>query len=105
MIQQAFVMKLKPGALDEYVKRHDEIWPELTEEIKKCGISKIASFEDDPYVFLYSEVEDEGAWDRLWDSEIHVKWGAWFEPLMEFNKEGKVDAKFVRQVFRFGSSE
>jgi L-rhamnose mutarotase len=104
MIQQAFVMKLKPGALEEYVKRHDEIWPELTAEIKKCGISKIASFEDDPYVFLYSEVEDEGAWDRLWESEIHVKWAESFEPLMEFKDDGKVDAKFVSQIFKFDAS-
>jgi len=103
MIQKAFVMKLKPGALAEYTKRHDEIWPELTEEVRRSGVRKIASFEDDPYIFLYSEVEDEGAWDRLWDSEIHKKWADWFGPLMEFNAEGKVDAKFVCQVFDFRS--
>ncbi|GEM_PF-6381764 len=30
MIRSAFRMKLKPGTVEEYKKRHDEIWPELS---------------------------------------------------------------------------
>ena len=103
MISQAFVMKLKPGALAEYTRRHGEMWPELAAKIRESGVSKIASFENDPYIFLYSEVEDEGVWERLWDSDIHKKWAEWFEPLMEFTPDGKVDATFLRQVFNFES--
>ena len=29
MERVAFKMKLKPGVVAEYKKRHDEIWPEL----------------------------------------------------------------------------
>jgi L-rhamnose mutarotase len=101
MLRQAFVMKLKPGALATYTNQHDHLWPKLAAEIRACGIKKIATFEDDPYLFLYSEVEDEGAWARLWDSEIHRAWGEVMEPLMEFGPDGKVDARFVKQVFNF----
>lgn len=101
MIRQAFVMKLKPGALAEYTRQHDQLWPELATEIRACGIKKIATFEDDPYLFLYSEVEDDGAWARLWDTEIHRKWGEVMEPLMEYGADGKVSARFVKQVFNF----
>ena len=33
----AFVMKLKPGNEAEYEKRHDEIWPELSQTLKQAG--------------------------------------------------------------------
>jgi L-rhamnose mutarotase len=101
MVRQAFVMKLKPGALAEYTRHHDQLWPELADAIRACGIQKIATFADDPYLFLYSEVEDVGAWARLWDTEIHRKWGEIMEPLMEYGTDGKVKARFVQQVFNF----
>ena len=100
-MRQAFVLKLKPGALAEYTKRHDELWPELADEIRRCGVTKIATFADDPVLFLYSEVEDEGAWARLWDSDVHVRWGQLMEPLIAFGDDGKVQATFMRQVFNF----
>ena len=48
MIRRAFLMKLKPGALAEYKRNHDQIWPELVAEIKACGITTMAIFEKDP---------------------------------------------------------
>ena len=27
-----------PGMLDEYIKRHDEIWPEMTQVLNEAGI-------------------------------------------------------------------
>ncbi len=38
MKRVAFKMKLNPGCEAEYKKRHDEIWPELAEEIKSSGL-------------------------------------------------------------------
>ena len=101
MIRQAFMMKLKPGALAEYTRQHDALWPELAAKIRECGITTIATFEDDPYLFLFSEIEDDGAWARLWDTDVHKKWGEVMEPLMEFGADGKVQATFMRQVFNF----
>ena len=34
MVRDAGIMKLLPGAMVEYKKRHDKIWPELIESIK-----------------------------------------------------------------------
>ena len=34
MIRHAFKMKLKPGHIAEYKKRHDEIWPDLAKELR-----------------------------------------------------------------------
>jgi L-rhamnose mutarotase len=99
MIRRAFTMRLKPGGLADYRKHHDAIWPELVAEIEKQGIAQITIFENDPVLFLYSEITDEQAWDRLWHSTIHDKWGEIMNPLMEFNAEGIVDSVEVREVF------
>ena len=92
MIRRAFTMRLTPGSLAEYKRHHDSIWPELVAEIERQGIAQITIFEDDPVLFLYSE--------------IHDKWGEIMDPLMEFNDEGIVDSSELREVFdlRTGAS-
>jgi len=99
MIRKAFTMKLKPGGLAQYKAHHDAIWQELVDEIQTQGIAQITIFESDPVLFLYSEITDEEAWDRLWHSEVHDRWAELMNPLMEFNAEGIVDSSEVREVF------
>lgn len=99
MIRRAFTMRLKPGALAEYRRHHDNIWQELVGEIERQGIGQITIFENDPQLFLYSEVTDEQAWDRLWHSEIHDRWAEIMNPLMEFRPDGIVDSSEVHEVF------
>ena len=99
MIRRAFTMRLKPGGLDQYRAHHDEIWSELVAEIEKQGIGQITIFENDPVLFLYSEISDPDAWDRLWHSEVHDRWAELMNPLMEFNDEGIVSSSEVREVF------
>lgn len=99
MIRKAFTMRLKPGGLSEYKRHHDNIWAELVAEIEKSGIAQITIFENDPVLFLYSEIYDEQAWDKLWSSAVHDRWAEIMNPLMDFNAEGKVDSATVREVF------
>jgi L-rhamnose mutarotase len=47
----AFLMRLKPGAEAEYRRRHDDIWPELSEALSAAGIR-------DYSIFLDSETHD-----------------------------------------------
>lgn len=103
MIRRAFVMRLKEGALAEYKQHHDtlwEKWPALAEEMKKSGIASITIFEDNPVLFLFSEVETEDAWDKLWHSAIHDQWSAEaMNPLMYFRPDGIVESKTVNEIF------
>ena len=43
----AFKMQLNYGMKDEYIKRHNEIWPELSELLKKSGVSDYSIFLDE----------------------------------------------------------
>jgi hypothetical protein len=37
MGQHAWVLEVRPGYEEEYKKRHDEIWPETLDALKKAG--------------------------------------------------------------------
>jgi len=104
VVRRAFTMRLKPGSFDEYKQYHDNIWPELVREIEKSGIAQITTFENDMQLFLYSEIYDEKAWDKLWNSKIHDKWAESMEPLMQFRDDGKVDAGPLREIFHLETS-
>ena len=100
MIRRAFTMRLQPGKLSEYKRFHDNVWPELVAEIEKSGIATMTIFENDPVLFLYSEIIDENAWDRLWRTKIHDKWSLEaMNPLMFFRDDGIVDSSTLREIF------
>lgn len=100
MIRRAFTMRLKPGGLAEYRHWHDNIWPELVKELEASGIANMTIFEADPVLFLYSEITDEQAWDRLWHTKIHDKWAEeLMNPLMEFRPDGIVNSSVVNEIF------
>jgi L-rhamnose mutarotase len=105
MIRRAFTMRLQSGTLAEYRRHHDAIWPELVSEIERQGIAQLTIFENDPVLFLYSEITDEEAWDRLWSSEIHDRWAEIMKPLMEFGPDGVVASTELREVFHLRSTE
>ena len=54
MIRNAFIMKLKKGYESKYNKRHDKIWPELSEELQKAGISDYSIFLDENTLTLFA---------------------------------------------------
>jgi L-rhamnose mutarotase len=101
LMRKAFLLKLKPGALDDYIYWHDNIWPELQAEIAKQGIAEITLFNLDDMVVLVSRVKDEGAWARLWDSEVHHRWGDLMNQFMHYRDDGVVDSRELREIWHF----
>ena len=99
VIRRAFTLRLKPESFAKYKHYHDNIWPELVREIEQCGIAQITTFENNLQLFLYSEIYDKKAWDKLWSSKIHDKWAELMQPLMQFGADGKVDAGPLTEIF------
>lgn len=101
-LRKAFVLKLKPGALDEYIYWHDNIWPELQQAIAAEGIAEITLYQIDDQIFLHSVISDPDAWTRLWDSDIHHRWASeLMDPLMFYRDDGVVDARELREIWHF----
>jgi len=105
VIRRAFTLTLREGALEEYRERHDKIWPELVEEIQRAGIARMIAFEADPSIFYYSEVHDEGAWERLWDTEVHDRWAEAFQSLIQMDADGKPLAGDLTEIFYLATDE
>ena len=99
MIRRAPAMRLKPDALIEYKYHHDHIWPELVDEIERAGIARITTFQRDLDLFLVSEIEDEAAWDKLWNSQAHRRCFPVMQPLMHLRDDGIVESGDLTEVF------
>lgn len=50
--------RLLPGKSEEYIERHDRIWPEMVENLKLQGIRNYSIFLSGDRVFGYYECED-----------------------------------------------
>lgn len=54
MTRVAFKMKLKPGFEAEYKRRHDAIWPELSQALSEAGVSDYSIFLDPETLILFA---------------------------------------------------
>ncbi len=101
MIRNAFKMKLKPGCVEEYKKRHDEIWPELSKKLTDAGISDYSIFFDEESLtlFAFQKLSDDNAAGSLKDLEIVKKWWDYMADLMETNPDSSPVVALLREVF------
>ena len=101
MKRYAFKMKLKPGVVAEYRKRHDEIWPELTRAIRDAGISDYSIFLDEETFTLFAvqKRSDHNTANDLSNHPIVKKWWAYMAPLMEVNSDDSPVCRNLREVF------
>ncbi|MGW8201424.1 L-rhamnose mutarotase [Sphingomonas sp. VDB2] len=81
----AFKMQLKPGVVDEYRKRHDEIWPELSNLLSQAGIYDYSIFLDEGTLSLFAvlKLQDENQRDALPGHPVMQRWWDHMAPLME----------------------
>ena len=101
MKRHAFTMKLKPGVVVEYKKRHDEIWPELSAAIRAAGISDYSIFLDEETLTLFAvqkQTDNNSAAD-LPNHPIVKKWWAYMVPLMEVNADNSPKCGTLNEVF------
>lgn len=83
-IRKAFVMAVSPGFEAEYKKRHDEIWPELTETLKKFGASNYSIYlhPETRQLFAYVEIQSEELWQGLAATEVCRRWWKYMSDIM-----------------------
>ena len=101
MQRHAFKMKLKPGAVAEYQKRHDKLWPELAAALKAAGVSDYSIFLDKETLTLFAvqKLSDGNTAATLPDSPVVRKWWDFMAPLMETHPDKSPMARPLREVF------
>lgn len=94
-------MKLKPGSLAEYKKRHDEIWPELAAQLKTAGISDYSIFLDEETLTLFAvqKLGDNNTAANLPNSPVVRKWWDYMASLMDTHPDNSPVTRPLREVF------
>ncbi|TMV87717.1 L-rhamnose mutarotase [Thioclava sp. BHET1] len=85
----AFRMQLNPGCRDEYIRRHDAIWPELVELLTAAGVEDYSIHLDPETDALFGVLwrrEDHGMED-LPDHPVMQKWWAHMADIMATNPD------------------
>jgi L-rhamnose mutarotase len=101
MMRHAFVMKLKPGFAAEYKRRHDAIWPELSQALSAAGISDYSIFLDPQTgnLFAVQKLSTPNTAANLPQTAIVKKWWAYMKDIMDTNPNNSPETVELTEVF------
>jgi L-rhamnose mutarotase len=97
--------RLKPGMKAEYIKRHDEIWPEMTALLNEAGIHNytIWCVEDELFGYYEAEKGADFAAKTQAQSEVVDKWNVYMKDVMEMAMDPATGTAYkLEQVFYHG---
>ena len=79
------LLKIKPDKLDEYLKIHENVWPDLLAELKKAGMRNYSLWLAPGGVeFGYLECDDwQATCDYLAKSEVHTRWQEYMQNYLD----------------------
>lgn len=80
-----FVLKVKKNLLDEYKRRHEQVWPEMQAALRETGWQNYSLFmREDGTLFGYLETPDfEKALAGMAEKEVNALWQAEMAPFFE----------------------
>ncbi len=87
-----FQLQVKPEMLDEYIRRHTPVWPEMLAEIAAAGRRNYSLFLADGgrLIGYYETDDDEAAQAYLAASDVAARWEAQMAPFF-VGLEGRPD--------------
>lgn len=100
-MRRAFKMYLFPGKTEEYQRRHDEIWSELSILLKEIGIFNYSIFLDEATNTLFGvmDVEDITKLNELPQNPIMQRWWTYMSDIMQTNTDHSPIAIDLKEVF------
>jgi L-rhamnose mutarotase len=82
--RSAFVLRVRPDRLEEYVQAHREVWPEMLDALRNAGIRNYTIFRSGNEMFGYFEADDlERAAQYLASQEVSTRWQDAMAELLE----------------------
>jgi L-rhamnose mutarotase len=98
----ALRMRVHPGKIAEYKKRHDEIWPELAQALKDAGVSDYSIWHDPETDYLFATLirSDDHTMAELPKTDANQRWWAFMDDIMDYNDDGTPTAVDLVRVFQ-----
>ena len=100
-------MAVHPGQEAEYERRHRPIWPDLERTLIEHGVVTYSIYLDPETrdLFGYVEVEDEGRWAAVAQTEVCRRWWRHMREIMPANADDSPVARELREVFHVARSK
>ena len=109
MIRKSFLIQVKEGMAEEYERRHNNIWPELTALFEQQGVQTFSINLHEPtgFLFGYIEIEDEAMFNAIGDYDVCKKWWKYMTEVLVCENENSEKGKeeILREVFYFEKAE
>jgi len=101
MTRFGFKMKLKPGCREEYIRRHQAIWPELADLIKSGGVSDYSIFLDEETNILFGvqKVSGEQSSQEMGVQPVVARWWEYMKDIMDTNPDNSPVTIPLEEVF------
>ena len=92
---------IKEGMVEEYIRRHDEIWPEMVETLKEAGITNYTIWNTGTELFGYYECEKGYAYAEKYQKESPVvaRWNVYMADVMDFDTDENGNQLEYHSVF------
>jgi L-rhamnose mutarotase len=70
------VLEVRPGYEEEIKKRHDEVWSDMVDALRKAGVRNYSIFRHGLTLFGYFETDDlKKTIDTLAEDPVNARWG------------------------------
>jgi L-rhamnose mutarotase len=93
-----FVLKVRPDRHTEYAKRHEAVWPEMLETLRRAGWRNYSLFlRADGLLVGYLETEDfAAALAAMEATDVNARWQAEMAPFFELPAGARPDTGLER---------
>lgn len=101
MQRKVWSARVLPGMLEEYIRRHNEIWPEMLVALREAGVTNYTIWNHGDILIGYYECPDLQASETYKaHSEVMKRWNKSMQGIMEMQKDECTGKTAVyRQIF------
>ena len=103
MERYAWKATVLPGKLEEYIRRHNEIWPEMKDVLHQAGIRNSTIWNVGNELFGYYECDRVAEAARVQaESPVVDRWNEYMKDVMLMEMDPETGAQpLMKQVFFF----
>ncbi len=107
MERLALVYRVKPDKREEYIRAHEQIWPEIEKGLKDAGCKVMTIFLRGELLFLYALIENVEEFNRIREQDpFYQKWNTWMHELLVHPFDENEQSAFARldEIWRFDAN-